>query len=206
MADTITFWGIAIPSAVASSIGALVMWFLNHRSAKAIKAIESRLHREEEAFRLVHSPRVTTAVKVWCAFCEFERCVNAAISPANIVHHREGVSREEQNEDSRRQILEQQAAWMKAVAAAWGILKQARDEAEVLLDDATFKRLDALYKACDSACADVWAARLSGDLKMLVEATSRAFKNMENVRAEREDVVRAIRHLIAASDQVAPAE
>jgi hypothetical protein len=42
------FRGDAIPSVVASAVGSLVAWFLNHRGMKEIEALESSLKREEE--------------------------------------------------------------------------------------------------------------------------------------------------------------
>src|SRR5438874_2387607 len=114
-AEEITFWGITIPTAVAGVIASLVSWLLNHRGMKEIKELESRLKREEDAYRLLHSPRVTTAIKLWSAFCEFERCVSAAASPAS-------------------QGTDEAARWKKAVFEAWTALKAVQDEAEVLLD------------------------------------------------------------------------
>ena len=91
MQSEITLWGIAIPSVVATAISSLVMWYLNHQSMKEIKALESRLRREEEAFRLLHSPRVSTAVKLWSAFCDFETCVRFAVSPASLIAKPKGA-------------------------------------------------------------------------------------------------------------------
>lgn len=56
------------------------MWFLKHRSTKEVTALTSRLRREEGVYRLAQSPRVASAIKLWTAFCEFERRVDAALN------------------------------------------------------------------------------------------------------------------------------
>jgi hypothetical protein len=48
MQGEITFWGITVPTVVATAIGSLVTWFLNQRGMKELKELESQLRGQED--------------------------------------------------------------------------------------------------------------------------------------------------------------
>jgi len=186
MAADITVWGI--PTLVASIVGGSVAWLLNYLGMKNIKQLESTLKREEEAYRLHHSPRVTTAIKLWRAYCEFERVVGAAVSP-------DGQATEEAE---RRKNL---------VIKAWGALTEVADEAEVLLDEHTVRTFNGLFNLCDAAYRAVWNARTIGDPARHIAAVEAARNTMLQAREHHVEVVRVLRKAIwQAQPEASPEE
>lgn len=197
MNDTISVWGVAIPSLLSTALGGLVAYYVTHQLTKDIEAIKSRLHREEEAFRLAHSPRVTAAVKLWAAFCEFERAAGAAVSPFSIAYEPTTGTREQKDAAMKEQHRADVAAKQKRVGAAWEVLKLARDEAECLIDGPTFEKFSELFSEVDSAFGQVWGARIADDHKMLAMATMEAMTKLGEAKVQRAEVVAAMRRAIA---------
>ncbi len=199
MQGDITFWGITIPGGIAAGIAFLVTSYLNQRNAKGIKKLESRLRKDEEAFRLLHSPRVSTAVKLWSAFCDFERSVRLIVSPVSLLPAQPmGQTYQEEQKASQRLLAEDAARRNKLVGESWEKLKAVRDEAEVLLDGDTFVTFEALYRICDGAFTEVWAARQTGDEREVAMATGRALKTLDRAEELRAKAVSAIRSAIAS--------
>jgi hypothetical protein len=194
--DEITLLGLAIPTTLATVLSSLTGWLFNHRAAKDLKGLESKMRRNEETHRLLQSPRITNALKLWSSYCEFERCVHAAIRPIG-----QGVSHLEQGsgeqDGARRKYEEQVERQHQAVEAASRALTGVRAEAECLMDERTFAVFDALYKACDAAFTEVYVGHLMGDPRELTEASRRAVEKMDQVKAERATVVAAMRILIS---------
>ena len=202
MEQTITVWGIAIPSAISSAIGALVMWFLNTRSKRRIKQLESRLHREEDAYKLVQSPRVRSAIKAWSAFCAYERSVDLAFGPGPWV--KQDDSQNEIQMETFELFDEDPSDWMKAAAEAWQRLSVAKDRAECLLDEPTFSSFEALYNSYRNAWlvvgkGSIKAKHGGGDkiVQHITETYNSASRILLDARNQRATVLKAVRSLIA---------
>jgi hypothetical protein len=198
MNDTISVWGVAIPSLLSTALGGLVAYYVTHQLTKDIEAIKSRLHREEEAFRLAHSPRVTAAIKLWTTFCEFERAMGAALNPMSPYY----VAKDVEAKVTDPVLRAQQEARIKAIEAgvanAWATLKGARDEAECLIDAATFDAFNVLFGQYDSAYGGVWLARTMVDaVGPMVQAAIQTINILEAAKSQRLVVVAAMRRAIA---------
>jgi hypothetical protein len=199
MVEGLTLLGVAVPTVLATALGSLAAKWMDHRASREIRALESRLRRNEEAYRVAQSPRVTTAVKLWMAYCEFERAVQASVNPSRIVYEPKDGTPEQKEESKRQQIREQTAAREKAVMDSWVTVNRARDEAECLLDADTFLLFQKLYEDCDSAHKQVWMTQFmrSEDATGQVEASIRALEQFHIAKKQRNDVVAAIRKIIA---------
>jgi len=199
MTETISLWGVAIPTMAASAVGALVAWLVTHQLTKEIEAVRSRLHREEEAFRLAHSPRVEAAIKLWRAFCDFERATAAAVLPVSITTTPTTGTDEEKAASTNQQHRAYVTNTQRRVAETWDALAAARAEAECLMDEQTFQLFNELFELHDKAYGRVWAARLAGnaDPTLLARETFMAMDRLETAKAKRADVVAAMRRAIA---------
>jgi hypothetical protein len=134
--DIVIGW-LIVPGFVGSLVAAL--W--NHFARKELSALESRLRKQEETYRLAQSPRVLTAIDLWSAVCEYERSLAALVSPIKwipVPPEHAGKELDSISEShSRRQRSAEREAW-----AALGV---ARDKAELLLPAPVLRSFDALF-------------------------------------------------------------
>ncbi len=194
MGSDIVVAGVVVPGIVAAVVAAL--W--NLASQRELRAIESRLRREEEAFRLAQSPRVRAAVALWVAFCELERSLRSLVTPFDALVP-EDLPADERHRLAREAWERHEAEALAAMRSAFGALKKARDEAECLLTAPVFARFDALYRSCDAAQAEYWASR-AGDFGRPERRRMRdeVERLLGEAAAQRPAVVEAIRSMIAA--------
>jgi hypothetical protein len=185
--------GFVIPGFVAAAVAGL--W--NLLAQRELRAIESRLRREEEAFRLSQSPRVRAAVELWRGFCEYERCLRALVTPFSPLLP-DDLSGEEQRQMEREAWQRQQEEALAALRLAWKDLKKARDEAECLLEGEVFERFEGLYRSCDAAQREYWAGRSADFGRPERERTEQDVEVLLGEAArQRPGVVEAIRAMIA---------
>jgi hypothetical protein len=210
MPTDVTIGAWVIPGVLVSAGVAIASGFWTWLSASRLKKLESNLKQRElelesrfkqqdEAFRLAHSPRVTAAVKLWATFCEYERCLRAQLSPMRVYSVPEGVPREEAEREKEEQRVKQERAFREATAAAWGSLKVARDEAEVLLPGPVFSQFDQLFKFFNDAHGEQWASEMiaePGRNLYLAEAMKRIFGMLDKADKLRPDVVAGLRSTI----------
>ncbi len=211
--------GFVIPAVVSAVVSGLWTYFKDRnlkrlegdlqRQLEAFRsslqaeqeALKSRLQREQEAFRLAQSPRVTGAVKLWAAFCEFDRRLRPLLSPGRIVYIPDDTKEEDKERVRNEQWQKQEAEFQTNVAQAWDTLKVARDEAEVLLPGETFDLFHEVFSHCLSAY-DMYrveqmtrAVRTGGALKS--GTTPEVLEQLNAADAKRLAVVKVIRRLIA---------
>jgi hypothetical protein len=116
-------------------------------STRSLKRIESRFRRDEEAFRLAHSPRVVAAIELWSSFCRFEEAIEKALYSSSFNLY------EAPTVDEMVKLTEGDAHLKKATAdlhAAFLELTPALAKAELLLHRVTYAACAELAKAYDS--------------------------------------------------------
>ena len=188
MQPDVTVGGLVVPGYAVAAIAAIASAIWAWASSRRIKsyestlrqrelAIESRFSQQNEAFRLAHSPRVSGAVKLWAAFCEFERCLRAQLSPMRVYTIPKDTAREEADRVKEELRLKQERSIREATAAAWGSLKVARDEAEVLLPGPVFAKFDKLFRCFYDAHGEQWVAELAGEPGRTVNSLRRASRS-----------------------------
>ena len=210
MPSDVTVGGWVIPgfmlTGLAAIASALWSWFSASRVKKLESSLrqrelelESRFKQQDDAFRLAHSPRVTAAVKLWTTFCEYERCLRTQLSPMRVYSIPQDVPREEAERVKEEQRVKQERAFREATAAAWGNLKVARDEAEVLIPGSVFAQFDQLFKYFNDAHGEQWASEMiaePGRHLYLAEAMKRIFGMLDKADKLRPDVVAGLRSTI----------
>jgi hypothetical protein len=155
-APDLPVFGHAIPAyavtlVVAAWVGLWTYWTKRKMAALESKftqqgdTFRSSLRRQEEAFRLVHSPRVAAALKLWPAFCEFERTLRRLASPGRVVVEPPNATEEQRQEAHRAQLARERAEF----GEAWSNLKVHHDEAEVLLPGDVFSAFDDLQQTLE---------------------------------------------------------
>jgi len=186
----IVIGGLVVPGVVAAAVAAL--WgFATQRS---LRALEGRLGREAEAFRLAQSPRVRAAVAFWSSYAAFERAVGDLIAPYERFEDPDG-----DGDDRRAAFLAHEAAAGRAVRRAHARLVVARAEAECLLPRPAFAAVEELVRATNEACDRYFAARTNGDLPPSERRAQRelAVAVFDEARAQREGVAETLRTMIA---------
>lgn len=187
MQDIAIGW-LVIPGVTASVVSAL--W--EYLSRKDLRRAESRLLKQEESFRIAHSPRVTAAIDLWTAFCELERCLDASFTrrrappePADTRAEREALAARVNREND------------EYVARAWRATTVARDKAEVLLAPETFALFDKAFKAYRTAhsaqrTADLHEARGISPWP----SYERLVEHLDVAQGKRADVLSSLQALI----------
>lgn len=186
----IVIGGLVVPGVVAAAVAAL--W--SFATQRSLRALEGRLGREAEAFRLAQSPRVRSAVAFWAAYAAFERAVGDLVAPYEPFEDPDG-----DGDDRRAAFLAHEETARRAVRRAHARLVVARAEAECLLPRSTFAAVDALVRSTAEACDRYYAARTNADLAPSERKVARekALAVFEETRARREGAADALRHMIA---------
>lgn len=148
MQDWAIGWFV-IPGAVAS-LGAALWTYIATRD---LNRIESRLRRDEEAFKLAQSPRVQASIDLWCALCDFERLLDRCIYPS--FSSFDVASQEELAASPQSGRLDPES--VQALRAAERTLRVARDKAELLLPAGAFETLEAAAAAYGAAYDVRWS-------------------------------------------------
>lgn len=181
---------LVIPGVVAALVAAA--WEL--LSARSLKALEARLARQGEAFRLAQSPRVEAAVELWGAVCEFERAVADLVTPYYALHLDDTAGREEHRLAHRAH----RDAALEAIRQAHRRVVAARARAECLLPDQVHESVEALRRAVAQAGDQYWLARAAGDEPGEGAALRRAAAaSLAEAGRLREPAVAALRSVIA---------
>lgn len=137
MTDVTIGWFV-VPGALAAVLGSAVTLAWQHFAGKDLRALESRLRRQEETFRLSQSPRISAASELWIALRSYERAFSALVSGVQRIHTPEGATHEDWPRLSEEHGRSQRREWR----SAWKALGAARDKAEVLLDPEVFRLFD----------------------------------------------------------------
>lgn len=140
--DIVVGWFV-IPSALSVLLGSVVSAAWNHFSGKDLRAVESRLRKQEEVFRVAQSPRVTTAIDLWGALRAYERQWAELLEPIKEIKVPPGST----VPDWPRLSDEAGRALFAKLEELWLLLSVARDRAEVVLPQATFAPFGALFDA-----------------------------------------------------------
>jgi hypothetical protein len=182
--------GIVIPGFVAAIVSAL--WA--YATQRSLHALESRLRREEEGFRLAQSPRVQAAIRLWSAWNAFDRAIRDLVTPYAPLDADDDLGEEDRREAFHRH--EREAS--RAVRAAHRKLVVARAEAECLVPANVFGAFEALLRTTSTAGDRYWASRareLGGPEK--VELRREAEDLLVAAEGQRAAVVEALRRMIA---------
>jgi hypothetical protein len=131
-----------------------MLW--NHLAAREIRALESRLRRQEEAYRLAQSPRVTAALDLWGAFCRFERALERSLVPSPSTY--DVLTPRDLERVPGREALVREA--VEEMREAWVGLSAARDRAEVLVPAPAFRAFEDAFQAYNMVYDERWAARM----------------------------------------------
>ena len=150
---------IVIPGVLLSAAASIASAVWTYYSIRDLKRIESRLRRDEEAFRLAQSPRVAAAMELWSAFCRFEAAVERALYPNTFSLY------EAPTFGDVDQLMKDDAHVQRAtdqVRAALKDLLPALNKAELLLDATTFDACSELFKVYDTAYSEHALAKETG--------------------------------------------
>ncbi|HYG67915.1 MAG TPA: hypothetical protein VD838_09655 [Anaeromyxobacteraceae bacterium] len=181
--------GIVVPGFVAAAVSAL--WTFATR--RSLHALESRLRREEEGFRLAQSPRVKAAIALWSAFNAFDRAVRDLVAPYA------PLDADELTDDERREaFLRHEKDASREVRAAHRKLVVARAEAECLVPAPAFDAFERLLRTTSSAGDRYWASRareLGGPEKVALRREAEDL--LVTAEGQRAAVVEALRRMIA---------
>jgi len=182
-----------ISAAVVSAIGAVWTSVWTYVTTKDLKHVESRLRRDEEEFRLVHSPRVTAAIELWAALCEYERRVNAFLvtlrAPLGLPEDQARAIDEQLRGAREREKVELKQSWF--------VVNAARDRAEVLIDTNAFKALDTVFRAyTGAATAQRSAERLEARRANPEPSYDRLIAQIEKAEQARPEALLALRQMI----------
>jgi len=135
-----------VPGLLGGLLGSVVAAAWTHFSQKDLRLAESRLLKQEESFRIAHSPRVATAIELWTALREYERALVAHLDPIQRVKMPAGTSIDGladmtrlSDAHSRAQRAELQRTWLE--------LAKTRDKAEVILPPSAFTPFDEMFAA-----------------------------------------------------------
>ncbi len=142
--DPITIGWFIVPGAIAGVFGSVVGAAWNYFAGKDLRALESRLRKQEETYRLAQSPRVMAAIELWAEFCNYEKILGFILTPGRAATI---------NAPSRQ------------LEGAWSTVAAARAKAEVLLPDKTFAAFQDCFLQYEMAQADYVALNtLRGDV------------------------------------------
>jgi hypothetical protein len=193
MAPDLNIAGYLIPAYAISGSVALWVALWTHTSRRRLSELESRLRsqeagvtsalrRQEEAFRLLHSPRVQTAVALWERFCAFEY---AATMWAEAQASSEGIEPQHAHDS------------LSACLNTWDELEKIYRQAEVLLPVEVFGLFTSLFDLFQSAFALTQKGRTStGDTQRELYAIS-VQSALAEAESKRPIVAAALRKLIS---------
>lgn len=191
--DAIALGWFVVPGVVGSALGSIFSLVWQHRAARDLRALESRLRKQEESYRLAQSPRVAAAIDLWSALCEYERCFKRLLNPAWILHAPPEIPLREWNassEEHKRELLAE-------LQRAWAAVAPARDRAEVLLPHEALAAFGALFKAYESAQGThrMFGA-FPGDERSQQQFIDELVASMNKAEAQRPLVLLAVKALL----------
>ena len=185
----IVIGGLVVPGVVAAVVAGL--W--SFATQRSLRALEGRLAREGDAFRLGQSPRVKAAVAVWGAYAAFERAVGDLVVPFEPFEDPDA-----DGEDRRADFLAHERTAGRAVRRTHERLVVARAEAECLLPEAASTPVEELARTVSGACDRYYAARRNAELARAEKAALRdeALELLASVRSRRAAAAAALRRMI----------
>jgi hypothetical protein len=152
----VAFGWFVIPGVLGGLLGSLGSLLWNHRAAKELRALESRLRIQEEAYRVAHSPRMAAALDMGDASCRFERALEMSLAPS--------VSTYDVATPGDMDEIPGTGALLRAAAGemreAWRDLAAARDRAEVLVPAQVFEAFEQAFRAYNAVHDARWAERM----------------------------------------------
>lgn len=178
-----------VPGVLGGVLGGLLSAAWQYYSSKELRALESRLRKQEEGFRLAHSPRIAAAIDLWAAFCRYEDAVERAMYPSTFDTY-EAPTLDEM--DSRMRDDAHVKLRREQLRAAWAQLQPALAKAEILLDRGTYAACHVYFNACDSIYGDkTLADEFSGGISQ-----HRLIQGHQEMKQSRENALSALKTMI----------